>query len=39
METRKTKTHEFKNLALKKEQVENAELHKLVLNKIMTMRE
>ena len=38
-ETRKTKTQKDGNLVLPKEQVENAELHKPVLNKIMTTRE
>ena len=38
-ETQKTKKQKDKNLVLPKEQVENAELHKPVLNKIMTTRE
>ena len=35
-ETRKTKTQKDENLVLPKEQVENADLYKPVLNKIMT---
>ena len=38
-ETRKTKTQKDENLALPKEQVENADFYKPVLNKIMTTRE
>ena len=38
-ETRKPKTQKVENLVLPKEQVENADLYKLVLNKIMTTRE
>ena len=38
-ETRKTKTQKDENLALPKEQVENADFYKPVLNKIMTSRE
>ena len=38
-ETRKTKTQKDENLVLPKEQVENADFYKPVLNKIMTARE
>ena len=38
-ETRKPKTQKNENLVLPKEQVENADLYKPVLNKIMTTRE
>ena len=38
-ETRKTKTQKDENLALPKEQVENADFYKPVLNKIMTTQE
>ena len=38
-ETRKAKTQKHKNLVLPKEQVENADLCKPVLNKIMITRE
>ena len=38
-ETRKTKTRKNENLVLPKEQVENADLYKPVLNKLMTTRE
>ena len=37
-EIRKTKTQKNENLVLPKEQVENADLYKPVLNKIMTTR-
>ena len=38
-ERRKPKTQKDENLVLPKEQVENADLYKLVLNKIMTTHE
>ena len=38
-ETRKTKTQKGENLVLPKEQVENADFHKPVLNKIMNTRQ
>ena len=38
-EIQKTKTQKHKNLVLPKEQVENADLYKPVLNKIMTTHE
>ena len=38
-ETQKTKTQRDENLVLPKEQVENADLHKPALNKVMTTRE
>ena len=37
--TRKPKTHKDENVVLPKEHVENADLCKLVLNKIMITRE
>ena len=38
-ETRKTKAQKDENLVLPKEQVENEDFHKPVLNKVMTTRQ